>query len=666
MQRVVLGKTGLEVSRLGFGCMRLPMKSQSEVDREKAIPMLHKAYELGVNYFDTAVGYCGSDSQRVLGEAFEGIRKNLVLSTKNHHYDKSDKEGWWRNLHDSLERLRTDYIDVYKFHGLNRQRFQQSVAGKDGLYREMLKAQEQGLIRHISCSFHGGCDELIELIDTGLFASILLQYNLLDRHNEEGIAHAREKGVAIEVMGPVGGGRLGYPTHLAESMKEEVKSTPELALRFVLSNENVAVAFSGMSTMEQLLENVETVDRSGTLGAEDFRRIEEAIEERKKLAGLYCTGCNYCMPCPNGVDIPGNFEALNLQRVFGLTEQARKRYSDLAGKAALCTLCGKCLESCPQDIDIPVRLGEAIEALDERAGTVKGWSELRGASLKKGALHLKCRYHVKNFTGKPRAAKVALMPHGEDQVRPCEFAIEKMEPYARAHRDLDIATRAGVEYLTMDVSVAYDGRESFEHLDHIVTVARRNDHYSLSPGERRPGTHHVPAPLHPVYRSEESLQGHSFDFATAYDRENLYVYADVEEDMLCLAKGKAGATTSADHLILFLDGRKPSHIGLGGYEKGVMNLRIFQSAAGPEQVQVVPTNEAQVQVKAAPTSSGYRVDCAIPWASFCQVSAPPPVIGFDIGLVSHDAKGNRVLYLNWTGRTGGQRDPSAFGTLLTV
>jgi len=666
MEYTVLGRTGLKVSRLGFGCMRLPMRSQNEVDREKAIPMLKRAYELGIRYFDTAVGYCGGDSQRVLGETFEGMWDKVVISTKNPFYDKTDKDGWWKNLYDSLERLRTDCIDIYKFHGLNWKRFQEQVDGEDGLYKEMLKAQEQGLIRHISCSFHGPVEELIKLIDTGLFVSILLQYNLLDRHNEEGIAHAKEKGVAVEVMGPVGGGRLGYPSDKAAGMVGEVKSTPELALRFVLANEGVTVAFSGMSTMEQLEENVETVRRAGKLGAADFRRIEEAIQERKKLAGLYCTGCNYCMPCPHGVDIPRNFEILNLERIFGLTEYARRQYAELKGKAALCTLCGRCLETCPQDIDIPSRLGEAVKVLDERSGRVIGWSRLMGGSLQEGNLKLKCRYYLKNLGDVPQDARVELLPHGEDQLQPAEFQVEQIKPYGRTQRDVDVITSPSVQNLGLDVAIAHDGQESFEHLHHLFAVARRAEDYVLNPDVRRSGTVHVPAPMHPVHRSGESVRGHSFDFVAAYDDQNLYVYADVEDDVNRLAEGEAGEDTPANHLIVFLDGRKAARIGLDGYEDGVMRVLLYPCRDDVGKVQVVAPGEVAVKAAAAPTSRGYRLDCAIPWSGFCQGSAPPPVVGFDVALACYDEKGNRVLYLNWTGRDGGDKDPSVFGTLLTV
>jgi hypothetical protein len=149
----------------------------------------------------------------------------------------------------------------------------------------MLKAKEQGLIRHTCFSFHGPVQHLINLVDTGRYDTVILQYNLLFQELEEGIAYATENGMGVLVMGPVGGGRLGYPSEKAASLVGNVKSTPELALRFVLSNENVHVALSGMSTMEQLEENAETVSNAGELTEEEHQEINAAIEERKKLAG---------------------------------------------------------------------------------------------------------------------------------------------------------------------------------------------------------------------------------------------------------------------------------------------------------------------------------------------------------------------------------------------
>ncbi len=417
MEYTTLGKTGLKVSRLGFGCMRLPMNG-GVIDRDLAIPMLRRAFDLGITYFDTAVMYCGGDSQRALGEAMEDIRDKVVLSTKNHHYDKADKAGWWKNLEDSLKFLRTDCIDVYNFHGMNFETYEGCVGGEDGLFKEVMKAKEQGMVRHVCHSFHGSLESLKNVIDLGLFESVTLQYNLLDQSLEEGIAYAHEHNVGVTVMGPVGGGRLGYPSEKAAELVGEVKSTPELALRFVLSNPGVCVALSGMSTMQQLEENVATVSQTGDLSEEDHRRIEAAVQERKQLSGLYCTGCNYCMPCPEGVNIPANFEIMNLERIFGLTEHAKSRYAALSGKAALCRLCGKCVEPCPQDLAIPERLAEAVGMLDERAGSVAGWSEMLGAEAAEGGMvNVKLRYHLKNFTDQAyEKVNVHVQSHREEQV----------------------------------------------------------------------------------------------------------------------------------------------------------------------------------------------------------------------------------------------------------
>jgi hypothetical protein len=667
MEYAILGRTGLKVSRLGFGCMRLPMKSAAEVDRDQTIPMLRRAFELGVNYFDTAVGYNAGDSQRVLGEAMEGIRDRVILSTKNPHYDRSDKAGWWKNLEDSLKSLRTDCIDIYNVHGLNYEGYETCFAGEDGLYKELQKAKDQGLIRYICHSFHGSVESMKKMVDTGLFDSITCQYNLLDRSLEEGIAYAAEHGEGVVIMGPVGGGRLGYPSEKAAALVGEVKSTPELALRFVLSNGNVTVALSGMSNMQMLEENVETVSRAGNLSREDHERIEAAIQERKQLMGLYCTGCGYCMPCPEGVDIPANFEILNLERVFGLTKHAKDRYAALSGKAAFCRICGKCVEPCPQKLDVPARLAEAVAMLDERAGSVTGWGELRGASRGEyGLLNVDLRCHLKNFTGQPHKVAVEFQTHGEEQVAPGRFEFKELKPYGRRHRDVQVMVRPPLEALSLDAILRYDGSHELEHLHYIAATAPRAEGYALDPKRRRPGTVHVPSAFHPTYNSDKPVSGHSFDFTAAYDDENLYVFADVEEDLRCPVAGKIEGDTKADNLRIFLDGRRPDRIGRGGREPGVMYVTVYPSADEKEEPQVKASNEAVVAAKLARTPVGYRLDCAIPWAAFSQVKGRPDVIGFDLAINSYDEHGHDVLRLTWTGRSGQERNPGTLGRLLII
>ena len=351
--------------------MRLPMTEENLVDREKAIPMIHRAFEAGINYIDSAVGYCNHDSQRAVGDALKGWRDKIVVSTKNHHYDKADDKGWWTNLEDSLECLQVEYIDVYNFHGNTWNRFTQDVDGPDGVYRHMLKAKDQGLIRHISCSFHDNCEALIKIVDTGMFDSITCQYSLLDRDREDGIAHAHEKNVGIVVMGPVGGGRLGETGgEFAASLPAGVTSTPELALRFVMANPNVSIALSGMSTMQHVEENIATANREESLSDDERTAIAGAVEQLKEMSDLYCTGCGYCQPCEQGVAIADIFRQRNLYQVYDAKSAAREKYAQMIQRdrenkkpATACVECGECEPKCPQDIKIMEQLKEAHELL---------------------------------------------------------------------------------------------------------------------------------------------------------------------------------------------------------------------------------------------------------------------------------------------------------------
>ena len=234
----------------------------------------------------------------------------------------------------------------------------------------MLKAKDQGLIKHICCSFHDSNESLMKIVDTGYVESITLQYNILDRSLEEGIAYAHEKGLGVVVMGPVGGGRLGADSEALASMVPGIRRVPELALKFVLANPNVTMAISGMSTMEQVEENLATADDEALLSEADQAAIDEHLVRLKEMAKLYCTGCKYCMPCPQEVNIPAIFSIYNEGRVYGLWDHARKRYNQLIRSvpkqgqpADACNECGECEEKCPQNIPIRKQLKEAHEAL---------------------------------------------------------------------------------------------------------------------------------------------------------------------------------------------------------------------------------------------------------------------------------------------------------------
>ena len=376
-----LGKTGLQVSQLGFGAMRLPMSgegAEATVDRELAIPMIHRAFEAGVTYMDTAVGYCNQDSQRAVGEALKGWRDRIVLSTKNHYYGEDEKE-WWHFLEQSLERLQVSYIDIYNHHGINWNTYTEQVEPR--VSKWMRQAQKQGLIKHICCSFHDDNAALLKLVESGYPSVITVQYNMLDRQLEEGIAAAHAAGIGIIVMGPVAGGRLGDNSSVLAGLVPGIERVPELALRFVLANPCVTVALSGMGTMQMVEENVRICADRISLSEPDQRLIATHLDRLKKMADLYCTGCNYCMPCSQGVAIPRILEYYNRGRVYGLWESSKKGYAaigvaagDQLKNADACTACGLCETKCPQHLKIRDQLKEAAAAL-QPDGSVCGGSQ---------------------------------------------------------------------------------------------------------------------------------------------------------------------------------------------------------------------------------------------------------------------------------------------------
>lgn len=360
MQYRDFGNTGVKVSLLGFGGMRLP-----EGEKE-AIAVMRRAYELGVNFFDTAPGYCDGHSEPYVGKALKDVRQRIYLSTKNLIRDASG-DNFKRRLADSLQALDTDYIDFYHMWGLNLKMFEELVMAPNGPMQAAERLREDGVIRHVSFSFHDKLESLLRIIDSGRFETMLVQYNILDRANEPGIAHARSKGLGVAIMGPVGGGRLAAPSERIRSMiPGGAKTTAEMALRFVMSNPNVSTVLSGMGTIQQVEENAATASRAEPLTADERRRVQEILAENERLCQLYCTGCKYCMPCPNEVDIPSIFELVNYYRVYGLEDYARERYAGIrnAGKGAeACVECGECEGKCPQKLQIIAQLKEAHRIL---------------------------------------------------------------------------------------------------------------------------------------------------------------------------------------------------------------------------------------------------------------------------------------------------------------
>lgn len=361
------GRTGIRISRLGFGAMRLPtveVDGKKVVDEDLAISMIHRAFEMGVNYIDTAWFYCDGQSEFTVGKALKGWRDRVYLSTK---YPIGNEKSYRELLETQLRKLDTDHLDFYHFHGigewfLTHERHDEFVA-------DAIKAKDEGLIRNISFSFHDKPEIMARIIDLGIFSSLLCQYNLLDRSNEDGLAYAKEQGLGTVVMGPVGGGRIsGMPADVAAAMGVTVHSSAELALRFVFANPNVDCAISGMSAMSHVEENAAVAANTAPLSEDEKSRLIAALEENKRLADLYCTGCNYCVEhCPENVRIPDIFRAMNYYRIYGLKDYAAGIYRDIEahpekGHAAdWCRECGECEDHCPQKIAIREQLKDCAE-----------------------------------------------------------------------------------------------------------------------------------------------------------------------------------------------------------------------------------------------------------------------------------------------------------------
>jgi predicted aldo/keto reductase-like oxidoreductase len=355
--------TGAKVSILGFGAMRLPTlgeENDTHVDLDRSVPMLQRGLDLGINYIDSAWAYLNKTSETAVGHAIKGRdRKSLYISTKNPI--DTDLKEWRTRLDLQLKKLNTDYIDFYHIHSVQWRVFKKKAV-PEGYMKELERARDEGLIRHISFSSHDSPHNIIKLIDTGEFSSMLVQYNLLHRYNEAAIAHARSKGIGVAVMGPVGGGRIDFMSRLKP---REGRTIPELALRFVLSNKDVSVALSGMHSMEMIEENCAMAENDGPLSRIENEDIQAMLEQLQGLEDLYCTGCGYCVPCPNGVNIPANFLLMNYEVVYhfggGMSEAYNKGLKAAKASADYCIECGECVEKCPQDIDIPERLKDVAK-----------------------------------------------------------------------------------------------------------------------------------------------------------------------------------------------------------------------------------------------------------------------------------------------------------------
>ena len=358
------GKSGISVSSLGFGCMRLPMEKvngNEKVDDALAAPLLQKAVEHGINFFDTHWFYCNYDSQRAVGAALAKYRDRVYLSSKIALWLVEKAEDFDTYLNLTLEQMGLDYLDFYHFPYLSYKTWKEKLLPLK-LVDQAEKAKARGLIKHISFSFHSDPDKMPELIDTGAFSSVMGQYNLVDRANEEFFAYAKDNGVGTIVMSPLMGGVLTDGGDLfLKRMQSSAKTAAEMGLQFIWDLPSADIVLSGMSNLAQLEENVKCAENAAASTKSDRQDLIARAKDLEALNDLFCTNCNYCHECPKKIQIGHIFQLYIQHSIWGLTDGVRKQRGDdlkygLEVSPDECTDCGICMKRCPQNIDIPNEL----------------------------------------------------------------------------------------------------------------------------------------------------------------------------------------------------------------------------------------------------------------------------------------------------------------------
>lgn len=368
MQYRKFGSAGFEVSVLGFGCMRLPVLDgdSSRIDEERALPLLRHGIERGINYIDTAYGYHGGKSEEFVGKALrDGYRERVHLATKLPTYKCQDPKDPQRLLREQLARLGTDRIDLYLLHGLDGRDWEQLQ--RLDICRWLDRARADGSIGHAGFSFHGDADSFESIITAYPWAFCQIQLNYMDVHYQaglRGLRFAAARGIPVVVMEPLKGGKLGArpprPVQAIWDGAPQRRTPAEWALRWLCNFPQVTCVLSGMNRMEQLEENLATVEDAlpHSLTGPELELFDQVREVYNQRIQVSCTECSYCLPCPQGVSIPQVFSLYNEGHMYEVMDQSGRWYRRLLKSnrgAPSCTACGECETKCPQKLPI-VRL----------------------------------------------------------------------------------------------------------------------------------------------------------------------------------------------------------------------------------------------------------------------------------------------------------------------
>ena len=378
-------KYGNDLSVLGFGCMRFQRK-QGKIDMDLAEKQIMQAFNAGVNYYDTAYIYPGSEA--AIGEIFEknGIRDQVYIASKLPHYLIKSVEGMEKLFQEQLSRLRTDHIDYYLIHMLTDTATWRRLEAL-GIRQWLEEKRQNGQIRQIGFSYHGNSEVFCDLVDAYDWDFCQIQYNYMDEFTQagrRGLHHAAEKGLPVVIMEPLRGGRLvnQLPDEAKKLFAEHPNGwTPaQWSFRWLWDQPEVTVVLSGMNTEEMVADNVNTASsaEAGHFTQADQDLLHEVIKAFNAKVKVGCTGCGYCMPCPKGVDIPGTFNAYNRRFQDGWFQALREYFMCTAFRqksaaASNCVGCGKCEKHCPQGIEIRKHLKDAQKKLESPAYKTARW-----------------------------------------------------------------------------------------------------------------------------------------------------------------------------------------------------------------------------------------------------------------------------------------------------
>lgn len=376
MQYRKFGHCDFQVSALGFGCMRLPIidGDNSKINENESIKLLRHAINKGVSYIDTAYPYHNGNSEILVGKALkDGYREKVKLATKMPVWLVKKYEDFDKYLNKQLKKLQTDHIDLYLLHALDKSTIDKMQSL--GVFHFLDKALKDGRIKHAGFSFHDKLDVFKHIVDLYPWDFCQIQYNYLDEYyqaGKEGLKYAASKNLAVVIMEPLRGGALAKTPpkevqKILDSSKSK-RSSVDWALSWLWNQPEVSVVLSGMNSMSQIDENIEIATKSlpNSLIKEDLEIMDKVKIKFKSLMKIGCTGCEYCMPCDSGVNIPKNFSLFNQAFMYDDLEECKNNYATVPAefKASACISCGKCEKACPQHLKIRELLKEVHNTLN--------------------------------------------------------------------------------------------------------------------------------------------------------------------------------------------------------------------------------------------------------------------------------------------------------------